>query len=302
MTSHELLRSWTAIGRPLEPDWPTNRAVMVLAPLGAAIAGAFAAFGPLDRAVAPAAASGAAAVFLGWALGRELAPDHQGAAFGALVLTFAAALVVPGGSLFALFVALVLARLVNRTVGLPARPLDVGLAVGLGMAFAVTSSTPSVAAVAALAFALDMSLPEGEPSRHWPAVASLLVFAAALMVWDRAIPSGLPGADAPADLGLLAAVPESAVVAIASIVQIALAITTLRVRTPLSVCDARSKPLHGSRVRGGMWVVFLLSLALATSGVAGFDDGILLWAAIAGTVLWTLPLTVFRPILRPSTP
>lgn len=300
--SHESLRRWTAIGRPLEPDWPTNRAVLVLAPLGALVAAGFAAFGPLERAVGPAAASGAGAVFLGWALGRELAPDPQPAAFAAMALTFAAALAVPGGSFFALLVALMLARLVNRTVGLPARPLDVGLAVGLGMAFAVTSATPSIAAVAALAFALDMSLPEGEPSRHWPAVATLLVFAGALMVWERVSTTGLPGADAPADLGLLAAVPTSVVIALVAIVQTALALTTLRLRHPSSVCDARARPLHAGRVRGGLWVVFLLSLALGTSGVAGFDDGILLWAAIAGTVLWTLPLSVFRPTPRPPIP
>jgi len=81
----------SALARPVDPSYPTNRALLLgLAPL--LIAGCL--YGMLrggDWAEALRSAGWLVlAAFLGWALARELAPDEDLAAFLAVALTVAA--------------------------------------------------------------------------------------------------------------------------------------------------------------------------------------------------------------------
>jgi len=90
MAQHGLYR-FTSIGRPLDPRYPTNRAVQVLMPIAALVGGGVAWFGGVDaKGIAFAALGGLLVVFGCWALGRELAPDDNPGAFIGMAFAFAA--------------------------------------------------------------------------------------------------------------------------------------------------------------------------------------------------------------------
>ena len=96
----------------------------------------------------------ALAVFLAWALGRELDPDRDGAAFVAAGLALLASWTLGRPSILGLFLILLSLRLVNRTVGPRARALDSLLVFGFAL-FVVARGEWLPGAVAGTAFLLD---------------------------------------------------------------------------------------------------------------------------------------------------
>jgi hypothetical protein len=271
----ELMRRITALGRPLDPTWATNRAVMVLAPM-AALATWVRAL--LDGGLASpltVGVLGGVAAFLGWALGRELDPDRQSVAFVAMALAWLAFVVEPRTSLLLPVVALVLARLVNRTTGLPATWFDtVGAVVLVGWAVGETGN-PLLAVGAHMAFVLDAALPDGV-RRH--ALAAPVVLALGpVAAWGLLPGAGLP----PGGWGL----PGPAALLAAGAVAVLFVRTIFGTRVVESVGDDTGEPLRPSRVRGGMWA----SLAVAVPGLALGDAGVVqaavLWATMAGVAL-----------------
>jgi hypothetical protein len=111
----------SALVRPLSPRYPTNLAVMILAPAAGAALGAMS-FGQSHEAAGAliAAGRGALAAFGGWALAREIAPDNNAAAFASMGLVLLTMFFVPTASLLPIFLAIMLARILNRSVGVPA--------------------------------------------------------------------------------------------------------------------------------------------------------------------------------------
>lgn len=275
----DTLRGSSSLGRPLDPSWPTNRAVLVLMPAGALIAGASVTWVPglVGMSRLWSAALGAGVVLGAWAVGRELAPDDQRAAFVALVLGFGALLAVPGVSLVLLFATLMLTRMVNRTVGLPATTLDSVVVLGLsGWAVADTGS-PAVGVVAALAFGLDAWLPDGR-RRQWGFAALCLVMVAALAgaagKQDRVVSSPLV-VDVPAAWLLVGALVVATLVLHGS----------LATRSLRSTCDATDEPLSVVRVRWGIVVALLIGVQGLFLGEGGARSTALVWACLAGVGL-----------------
>lgn len=288
------MRRITALGRPLEPDWPSNRAVMVLMPVGALIAWGRAALGGGFASPLVVAALGAMTVLLTWALGRELAPDRHGAAFVAMALGFAVFLWEPRVSLLLAATALVLSRVVNRTTGLPATPFDTLAALGL-VAWALTEGAgPGPGLAAALAFGLDAALPpapgradavagsgpeaERTTVRHGLAAAGALALAAwaALGAAAPFVAAPEPGWAVPSTVGLL----------VAAVVLVAAARVVLGTRDVRSRGDDTDLPLSAARVRGGIVVVAAVGLGALLQGDAGIHAAGLIWAALAGVALW----------------
>ena len=155
MSEHRIYRV-TSIGRPVEPKYPTNKAILLLMPVAALIAGVVALIqGDGGGASATGALVAFFVVFACWALGRELAPDDNSAAFVGAVLAFIALWWWPSPSLLLLFTALALSRIVNRTTGLTARLVDSVIVTALVIWTMVSLQNPLAGVAAALAFVLD---------------------------------------------------------------------------------------------------------------------------------------------------
>jgi len=217
-----------------------------------------------------AAVAGALAAFGGWALARELAPDHNPAAFAAMGTALAAQLVLDGSPLLPLFLALFLVRIVNRSVGLTARMGDSILVAALVVATAWRFGNPWFAFVGGLAFLLDATLPPGLV-RH--RVFAVLCGLAGVWIF---------GLDAPEmATAALAGWPRGLVAGIA-LAFVALILATRRVE---AAGDATGEPLSLHRVRGGMWVGLFVAAQSLLGGPAEVRDVALVWATLAGTLL-----------------
>lgn len=157
----------TALGRPIDLSYPSNRWAVGLMLLG------LVALGLLTRSWL-GAVTGALWVFSTWALGRELDPDEPRTATvsaGAVLLALALArpeafyllhgMAATGGTMLA-------ARLLGRTTGLKTRPLDLFTLVLTAPVLGGLASRGlwPLAAVAGIASGLD-AVYDGKPARAW---------------------------------------------------------------------------------------------------------------------------------------
>ncbi len=124
------------------------------------------------------AGAAAVAVFLSWAIGREIDPVHDWSAFISLPFTFAAFLLYGPPALATLFFILLLGRLINGSTGLQATPIDAALITILG-AVLFTGGTlialPFSAAAFGLVGILHVPAPAGR-KYGWYAFISLALF------------------------------------------------------------------------------------------------------------------------------
>ena len=260
----------TSIGRPLDLRYPSNRFVVAAALLaGAAWAGwELAARGGVGAAAARGAVAGAA-VFLAWALGRELDPDRAWTAGVAAVVT-AGLVGVWRPSLLVLFSALLAVRVSARSTGRAPGPID--LAVVVGLAWWVSVSGPGLPFGLALAAALaaDRFLPGPAPVATVLAGGAAAAGAmAAAVAWGTLSPGWPEWPEAwliaPAILGL---------------------IVPLRPREVDAVGDRTGLPLEARRVRFGRWLVAAAGwLAVIGSGGAGLAAAAPVWAALTAAGL-----------------
>jgi hypothetical protein len=216
----------------------------------------------------------------GWALGRELDPDRQGAAFLTLSLSLVVLWLEPRASLLLLFTVLALVRLLNRTVGIPPTLFDLGGVTVLALWCATALGNPWIAALAAFALGVDALLDPGRRGA-WVAagVAALGASWRLVRTWE---------ADAVAPGGL-----DQATGLIIGAISVAFLVTTIRTRTVTSRCDRTQEPVQPARVRWGMTIALLAALSTVALGESGVRTGALVWTTLAGVALWRLP-TVWR--------
>ena len=269
-----LLNRFTSIARVLDPRYPTNRAVLLLLAPAAGIAGAMALLrGSGLPEIAHSALFGMAAALAGWAFARELAPDLERLAFLSMLLTFGAFLTVESSSLLLLFTAQFLVRIVNRSVGLPARVIDSAFVAGLTVWTTWAGSFPGLALVGALAFGLDASMKE-RFRRHW--IFAGICLAAAGLSLDRQGQWWLPESLSATVAGLLL------------IVGVGYGLAMWRIRRVTSPADVTGTPLSSTRVLAGMAVGLLSGLQALARGQAGLEAAALVWAVLASVPLGAL--------------
>lgn len=124
------------------------------------------------------AGSAAVAVFLTWAIGREIDPVHEWSSFAALPFTLGTFLLYGPPALAALFFILLLGRLINGSTGLQATLIDAGLLNILG-AVLFTGGTLIALPFLAAAFGLVgiLHVPAPAVRRHgFYALISLALF------------------------------------------------------------------------------------------------------------------------------
>ena len=270
----KILYRITSIARTLDPRYPTNLAVLLLLPAAAGVAGAMALLrGSGLPEIAQAALFGAASVVAAWAFARELAPDLERLAFLSLLLTFGTFITVESSSLLLLFTAQFLVRIVNRSVGLPARVIDSVFVAALTVWSAWGGVFPGLGLVGALAFGLDASMSE-RLRRQW--FFAGICLAATWFCLDRQGLSWTPETLTATAVGLLL------------MVTVAFGLTVRRTRRVTSLADATGTPLHSARVRAGMVVGLLAGLQALTRGQAGLEAAAMVWAVLASVPLGAL--------------
>ncbi|MEO1246800.1 MAG: hypothetical protein AAFX56_14055 [Pseudomonadota bacterium] len=269
---------YTSIARPVDPRFPSNKAVLFAVPAAALLAALLSALGlSQSTGVASAALSTALAAFGAWALTRELSPDDDPAAFISMALAVAAQLWLGTASVLPVFVALVLARVVNRSTGMHARWLDSVLVTGFVIWAMSKLADPLLGVAACIAFFLDASL--ARPARFQLLFGMICLIASmALVVQDGVAMPALADAEGIAfwlGLGILSA----------------FCIRLLTTARLISVGDMSGLPLNTPRVRGGMFVV---ALAAAQAPVLHGESAMnpLLWACLAGTVTGAVARTL----------
>ena len=270
MSTHRIYR-YTAIARPVDPRFPTNKAVLLIVPIVTLLAALLAISGFGGGEAPGAAALGAAlATFGAWAVTRELAPDDNRAAFVAMALAAVAAVWFGPYSALPLFVALFLTRIVNRTTGTHARWTDSVLVTVFVMWASVVLSDPLLGLAACIAFFLDASL---ERPARFQLLFGILCMAGSMLLVVR------DGVGMPALTELKGPVFWLGVVILCAFLYVLFATSKLE-----SVGDVSGQPLNTPRVRGGMFVAGLLvAQAPAPSGEPGINP--LLWACLASVAL-----------------
>ncbi|MFN2182403.1 MAG: hypothetical protein ACK2UU_00365 [Anaerolineae bacterium] len=269
----------TAVGRSLDPRYPTNLAIGALSLVCGAVgvaANLLSGANMLDSALWGIGA--ALAVFLSWALGRELDPDHDLSAFVGAGLMAVALLFYELPALMVILWLIVALRVVNRAVGLPARPLDSLALLGLG-GWLTWQGHWIAGLMTAVTFLLDGLL--ARPLRYH-LVLSGVAFAGTVVLsifhGDMAMEGG-----------------PTIPVAISAAVMAALFLMVIATsREPRTVCDATRERLNPGRVRAAQILALLTALLYAWwEGIAGVEALSPLWAAMLGVVLYRLVSLIF---------
>jgi hypothetical protein len=252
--------SSSALGRPLDPRYLSN----VVAAIGALATGIafFLIAAVTDEPVAASPVGAAGAVFLAWAIAREIDPDRNQSAYLAMPIAFIASLFL-APSLLLGFGILVGTRLVSGTVGLRLKRFDLIALVGIGALMGLGwASLAGVVAIAAGTLVADGF------SRRAGVTALLTTIVAVVTLWVRSVE-------------LVWESPGLAGVIMAAGLVLALAVS-LPVPRPVATTDIGGLPLARRAVAlSRTTLVGTIASALVIAGKVGFEAGL----AVAGSAL-----------------
>ncbi|MGA9534236.1 MAG: hypothetical protein WBR18_16075 [Anaerolineales bacterium] len=269
--SRSLPTRWTAIPRDIDLRLAPHRAIM-LASIASFFGGGLVAWLALGLSGGQALLRGIAAgsaVFLTWVIARELDPDQQGSAFVGLPLSAVVVIWTGGPDWLALFWVVTCLRIVNRSTGLEARPLDTILLIGLGLVTGWRLSAFFVV-LTALALGLDGFL---QPGHRWHRAISviLLLVGIALLALGPISLSSL----GPVELGVAALG-----------IGLYLGWTVIQPKVK-SVEDHTGETLRMPRLRAAQWLgAAIMVVALAMIGPSAIRSFSGLLAAMLGVALY----------------
>lgn len=266
----------SSLGRPLDPAYKTNIAIMILTLLTGTVMGGVSLLqsGDLGLAIGAGLLYGAI-VFVAWAISREIDPDHDLSAFVSVALALGAALwLMPSTiALWPLGLVILGSRMLTRVVGIRATLIDSLILVAV-IGLTAYSGYIAVALAASVFFFLDAWLEESQ-RRQWAfgALALAIVLLVALI--------------ANQGIGLVQlSAPYLVVIAGISLVFLLTILLTGQITTH---SDFGNRPLSLSRVRAAMLMALAIGLFQAfAKGESGVLSTIPLWASLAGVPLYRL--------------
>ncbi|MFO7867405.1 MAG: hypothetical protein R6V02_11440 [Candidatus Aminicenantes bacterium] len=264
----------SGIGRPLDFDYSSNRWAFYLT-CAAGPAGAvyrYAETGTVLNSLGWGIGA-VFSVFLAWALGRELDPDHNPSAFIGMGISFVLIIFLGLPCLVLMFWLLIAVRILNRTTGLPPKIWDILFFIGLGSWLTYRGYWPAGLFTAAVLLA-DGLLPQGKRSQFGYASLGAAAAAAAFIfkkeLWLQADFSWIPSGAA-----LLSAVLLIPVV--------------LESRNIQSRGDENGRKLNSLRIQAGQVLVAVVWLLFSLGGgISGWIGVIPVWAAGLGAGLFRL--------------
>ena len=277
----------SSITRSIDLNYPTNRIIVEITLLFLLGTAGFQLI--LGKAISSALYSGlvaGASVFLAWAFARELDPDNELSAFFAAFLGCAGFLFFPSPFLLALFLEILLIRIVNRSTGLPSKTSD-SIAVLLLSGWISSQGNWIFGLFTALAFFLDSFLPE--PNRQ-NRIFGLIAFIASLLAFIRT-----PGKESillNAELGLF--------ILAAVLIFIPHVLSSRKIK---SRGDLTGIPLDSLRMQAAQLTAMLSAgLSAVLGGVAGAESLMPLWGAILGISLYGNLQVLSKKRSKPSQP
>ncbi len=273
-------RRLSAIGRTIDPSYPTNRliaAITILYTIGGVIFLWVSGAAVFEGAYRGAAAG--LAVFLAWALGRELDPDHDAAAFVGAGLAAGTVPFLNPPALSALLWLLVLMRIVNRTTGLPATLMDSFFLIGLSV-WMIIRGNWIAGVMTAAALVCDGVLPP-KRQRQWRLAVIPLLGAVWVLIREPVLFRISHNPILPIGFVFLTAL---------SFIPVVIGARSLRSRG-----DLTGEILQPSRVIAAQ--ILALSSVIPAAvffGFPGIEMFMPFWAAVLGSALFVLIRTIFR--------
>lgn len=272
---HQLI----TITRPIDPMYPTNRAIIILTLLvSIGAAGSSLYLGEvLSSAILQGFIAGIA-IFFAWAISRELDPDSEYAALLPPTICIPLLVVFPAPGLLASLFLLLLLRVVNRTTGLPAGILD-SVALLLLTGWLVMGGFWLAGPAAVAAFILDGQLDDPNP-RQLRFAALLIIGVVAYIVISGVTVSSLPLPAAPWLLILILVSP------------LFFSSVLFRKDQILSVGDRTGEPLDRGRVQAARLLgLSVMMVAIASGGVGALILLLPVWASLVGlgvhgSIMW----------------
>lgn len=261
----------SSITRSIDRNYPTNRIIVEITLLFLLGTAGFQLI--LGKAISSALYSGliaGASVFLAWAFARELDPDNELSAFFAAFLGCAGFMFFPSPFLLALFLEILLIRIINRSTGLPSKTSD-SIAVLLLSGWISSQGNWIFGLFTALAFFLDSFLPE--PNRQ-NRIFGVIAFIVSLLAFIRTPGKESVLLDVEVGLFILAAV----------LLFIPHVLSSRKIK---SRGDLTGIPLDSLRMQAAQLTAMLSAgLSAVLGGVAGAESLMPLWGAILGISLY----------------
>jgi hypothetical protein len=283
----------TGVGRPLDMKYPTNRAVAICSLVFAAAAAAVLGVrGDRFLDVILGGLNAGLAIFLAWALCRELDPDNPLSAFVSAGLAAAGFFLAevrpevrPEVRVLILFWFVLVLRTVNRTTGTPVKWWDSLFILGFSGYLMWSRGNWVYGASVSAVFFLDGSLSEPNKRQFFFGSASLGLTGLWLMsggtMWRMA------------ELGAFLLLP----LLLPGCFFVPLFLWSGEIR---STGDASGKPLHPGRVRASQAAaLFALTQIGLWRGIEGMAELLPMWAGAVGAVLYG---AFVRIIVRKSSP
>lgn len=277
----DTLLKFTHIGRIVDPQYPTNRAIMLWSILASVAVFVMRMIEGLEVGTAMyQTVYVAITVFLTWALTREVDPEEPLSAFMATALiTVALIAFMPEVNLLALPYLMFVIRIINRTIGLPAKWTDSLVILGFTASIAFVSSWV-YALPGVIAFLLDALLPEADRKQFLFAGASLVVVVFAYINQAGETALTLPSIEVMIALGLATLIFFP---------------TILRSRQLTVGCDVPASTLYPQRVQAGQLFTLLYCAHIALwNGDAGVVEMLPVWLIFVGVAVF--------PLVKPMLP
>ncbi|WP_319402028.1 hypothetical protein [uncultured Anaeromusa sp.] len=162
------MERFTHLGRPVDLAYPTNAAIAILSVATMIVVSLWHLIYLASEFILALIQGGqiGGVVFLTWALGREVDPDANVVAFLAIVPALVLSVLVGVPDFSLLFLALLLFRVVNRSIGLPAKRSDSLLVLVLASWLAWSGAWYGLVC-STVAFLLDSILVNPLPRHRW---------------------------------------------------------------------------------------------------------------------------------------
>lgn len=175
----------TTIGRPLDPDYLTNKLIAIIALLTFAVIVLVSAINEeINYTSLITGIRAGLLIFLLWAISRELDPDNEWSAFVTVFLALVVSIFSEIPSLLSFFWLIILLRTVNHSTGMPAGIMDSLLFAGIGIILTYNISC-IYGILTATAFILDSRLKD--PAKYHLVVGIILLVTSVLILIGKGV-------------------------------------------------------------------------------------------------------------------